>query len=119
LAFLGSSDHALKERTVIEINVKIAAAYHRKGQAVDAARHFDRAFRMFDGLVAKGADDPYTRYYIAQAHALTGNLDAAFDSLERVAVRLPALTAARMRRDTDLGTLKDDPRFHAILNHAT
>ncbi len=65
-----SSDHALKERTSIEITMKIGAAYHRMGRAEEAARYFDRALKVFDARVAKGADDPYTRYYIACLLAL-------------------------------------------------
>ena len=114
LSFVESSDHALKERTAIEINIKMGAAHHRKGNAADARRHFDRAVKKFDSLVAKGADDPFTRYYVACVHALTGAADRAFDSLERVGARFPALTAARMHRDPDLDTLRQDPRFEAL-----
>ena len=64
---------------------------------------------MFDSLIAKGADDPFTRYYIAGLHALSGDADRAFDSLQRVAERLPALTAARVRRDPDLGVAARRP----------
>jgi tetratricopeptide (TPR) repeat protein/predicted Ser/Thr protein kinase len=115
LAFVASTDHALKERTVIEINVKIGAAHHREGRTERAAAHFDRAVRMFDGLVARGADDPFTRYYVACAHALSDDAGRALDSLERVAARLPALTAARMRRDPDLDSLRGDARFVALV----
>jgi eukaryotic-like serine/threonine-protein kinase len=115
LSFVASSDHALKDRTAIEINVKMGAAYHRQGHSVEAKRHFDRALKMFDSLIAKGADDPFTRYYLVVVHALTGALDRAFDFLERVAVRLPALTVARMRRDPDLDGLRDDSRFIALI----
>ena len=114
LSFVASSDHALKERTAIELNVKMGAAYHRQGRSSEATRHFERARKMFDSLVAKGADDPFTRYYIACLFALTGDADRAFDSLERVAARLPALTAERMRRDPDLESLREDRRFAAI-----
>jgi adenylate cyclase len=116
LAFVTSSDHALKERTVIEINAKMGAAHHRQGRTERAAAHFARAVRMFDGLVARGADEPFTRYYIGCVHALSGDVDRAFDSLDRVAERLPALTAARMRRDPDLDALRGDPRFVALLS---
>ena len=114
LAFIGSSDHALRDRTLLELNVKIGAAYHRQGRAGDAERHFDRALEAFDARVATGADDPFTRYYIACLHALRGDADRALDSLERVARSLPALTAARARVDVDLASLRDDPRFRAI-----
>ncbi len=52
--------------------MKIGAAYHRMGKAEEAARFFDRALKSFDARVAKGADDPYTRYYIACLLALRG-----------------------------------------------
>ncbi|MGH9371383.1 MAG: tetratricopeptide repeat protein, partial [Vicinamibacterales bacterium] len=116
LSFVASSDHALKDRTAIELNVKMGAAHHRQGRSTEAARHFQRAVKMFDSLVAKGADDPATRYYIAVVHAMAGDSDRAFNSLERVATRLPALTVARMRRDPDLDTLRSDPRFDALIN---
>jgi serine/threonine protein kinase/tetratricopeptide (TPR) repeat protein len=116
LAFVASSDHALKERTSIEITMKIGAAYHRMGKAEEAARYFDRALKAFDARVAKGADDPYTRYYIACLLALRGDDERALDVLERVYASLPALTAARARRDPDLDNLRGRPRFEAITN---
>jgi tetratricopeptide (TPR) repeat protein/predicted Ser/Thr protein kinase len=115
LSFVGSSDHALKDRTAIEITVKMGAAYHRLGSKADASRHFRRASKLFDALIAKGADDPFTRYYIACLHALTGAGDQALESLERVGAKLPALTAARMRRDPDLDPLRGSPRFQALV----
>jgi non-specific serine/threonine protein kinase len=114
LAMIVASDHALRERTTIELNVKLGAAYHRSGRAAEAAQYFDRALRLFDALVGKGADDPFTRYYITCVHALRGDTERALDSLERVAAKLPALTAARIRRDPDLESLRDEPRFQAL-----
>jgi tetratricopeptide (TPR) repeat protein len=116
MAFVGSSDHALKERTAIELNIKLGAAYHRLGRAADATRFFDRASKTFDARVARGGDDPFTRYYLASAYALRGDDERALDSLERVAKSLPALTAARVRRDPDLESLRGDPRFLSIMN---
>jgi tetratricopeptide (TPR) repeat protein len=114
LAFIGSGDHALRERTLIELNVKIGAAYLRQGLGDEADRHFTRALKAFDSRVATGADDPFTRYYLACLHALRGDADRAIESLERCAKKLPALTAARARRDVDLQSLRDTPRFQAI-----
>ncbi len=114
LAFIGAGDHALRERTLLELNVKIGAAYLRLGRRDDAERHFARALKSFDARVANGADDPFTRYYIATAHALRGDADRALESLERVAQALPKLTAARARVDVDLESLRDDPRFAAL-----
>lgn len=115
LAFVSSSDHALKERSGIELNAKLGAAYLRLGKHEDASRFLDRAVKSFDSRVAKGADDPFTRYYIAGVHSLRGDKQRALDFLERVAKALPALTAARLRRDPDFDTLRDDDRFRALL----
>lgn len=114
LAFINSSDHALRERTNIELGVRIGAAYHRQGLGEDAERHFGRALKAFEARVGRGADDPATRYYIAVLHALRGDTDRALDSLARVAVLQPALTRARAIRDTDLESLRPDPRFQEI-----
>jgi non-specific serine/threonine protein kinase len=114
LAFIGSGDHALRERTMIELNVKIGAVYLRQGREDDAKRHFERALRAFDSRVATGADDPFTRYYIACLHALRGDADRALDSLERVAKKFPKLTATRAGKDFDLQSLRGHARFDAI-----
>jgi tetratricopeptide (TPR) repeat protein len=116
MAFVSSGDHALRERTHIELNVKIGSVYHRQGKPDDAARHFDRALRAFDARVARGADDPFTRYYIACVLALRGENDRAIDALQRVAHSYPELTAARAVRDPDLASLHDLPAFQELIH---
>ena len=115
LAFIATSDHALRDRTLIELNVKLGSTYQHLGRTKEAGIHFERALKSFATLVAKGADDPFTRYYIAALYALRGEPDAALDSLQRVARKLPALTAARVTRDPDLAALRDLPAFQAIV----
>jgi serine/threonine protein kinase/tetratricopeptide (TPR) repeat protein len=114
LAFIGAGDHALRDRTLLELNVKMGAVHLRQGRPDEADRYFRRALKSFDSRVANGADDPFTRYYVAGLHALRGDRERALDSLERVAESLPELTAARARVDVDLASLRDDPRFRAI-----
>ena len=114
MAFIGAGDHALRDRTLLELNVKVGAVYLRQGRQEDAERHFGRALKSFDSRVANGADDPFTRYYIACLHALRGDRDRALDSLELVAKKLPKLTAARARADVDLASLREEPRFLAL-----
>ena len=115
MAFIGAGDHALRDRTLLELNVKIGAAYLRQGRTEDAERHFTRALKSFDSRVANGADDPFTRYYVACLHALRGDREHALDSLERVAKRLPKLTASRARVDIDLESLRNEPRFQTLI----
>ena len=115
LAFINSSDHALRERTNIEINVRVGAVYHRMGRSEDASRHFGRALKAFEARVSRGADDPATRYYIATVLAMQGETDQALESLARVARLQPALTRARVARDRDLETLRADPRFDDLV----
>ena len=115
LVFIGASDHALRERTFIELNVKIGATYLREGNREDAERYFARALKSYEARVATGADDPFTRYYIADLQALRGDTGRALDALESTARNLPALTAARARVDPDLQSLADEPRFRALV----
>jgi hypothetical protein len=62
-----------------------------------------------------GAADAMSPYYAAGAHALRGERDAALACLERAAAGRPRLTAARAALEPALETLRDDPRFQAIL----
>jgi hypothetical protein len=48
-------------------------------------------------------------------YALRGDADKALESLERVSARFPELTAARMRRDPDLESLRDHPRWAPLV----
>ena len=94
MAFLQTSDHALKERSLIELDVKLGAAYQRAGRMESAKQHFDRALKTFEARVAKGADDPFTRYYIADLHALRGDRRSRL-RLARARLRRPARTHGR------------------------
>jgi serine/threonine protein kinase/tetratricopeptide (TPR) repeat protein len=114
LMFLSSSDHALKERTLIELHQKLGAAYLRSGDVDEARRQFKAAVKSYDDRVAKGADDPATKYYVACLWALKGDPDRAIRYLGETAAVLPALTRRRARTDPDLESLKDDPRFVAL-----
>jgi len=115
LAFLSSSDHALRARTSIELHQKLGAALLRMGARARAERHFELALRAHAHRVAEGADDPATRYYVAAAHALRGDAARALDSLERSSERLAALNRARAPLDPDFESLRDEPRFQALV----
>jgi non-specific serine/threonine protein kinase len=116
LAFVSSSDHALRERMTIEVAQKLGAAWLRKGGRDAAERYFDLALRSFKARVGRGADDPYTRYYIAALHALNGDPDLAFESLERSFASLGAPNRVRAPLDPDFESLRGDPRFQALVD---
>jgi tetratricopeptide (TPR) repeat protein len=115
LEFLSSSDHALRERSLVELNQKLGAAYLRKGMDELAERHFKLALKKFDERLARGAEDPYTKYYIACLHALRGDADQAIKYLEETFVHLRALNTVRARTDPDFDRIKDDPRFRQLI----
>lgn len=110
-AFLATTDHALRERTLIELNQKMGAAHLRLGN-IDEARHrLDAAIAAHDERRAQGADEPFTTYYIAVAHALRGDAEAAVRLLKQTFTTLGALTRWRARHDPDFDGIRDTPAF--------
>ena len=106
LAFLSASDHVLKDRSLIELHEKLGAAYLRLGQPADAERHLTIAIRSFEDRLARGADDPATKYYAAIALALRGDTDRAVKYLEETWPRTGALNRLRVARDPDLESVR-------------
>ena len=111
LDLLTVSDHLLRERTTIEIQQKLGAAYRRKGSVAPAAEHEGYALRAFAARLASGLDEPYTRYYIASLHALRGEAEPAREHLESPLTQLTAFTKWRVVRDPDFDPVKDHPLF--------
>jgi TolB-like protein/Flp pilus assembly protein TadD len=107
LAFLGASDHALRERTQIELHQKLSAAFHRKGDEASARTHADRAVGQFHQRVAAGADDPSTRYYLGALFALQGDVAAALSHLQYPLRVLGPLTRWRLASDPDFDPVRD------------
>ncbi|MFH0912011.1 MAG: hypothetical protein V1918_10970 [Planctomycetota bacterium] len=61
-------------------------------------------------ISARSPDDPVARYNLACSQALTGNCEAALESL-RKAQALGYEDREHMARDEDLSALHPDPRF--------
>lgn len=112
--FLVSTDHALRERTIIELEQKTGAAYLRKGNAEEAERHFKRALKKFEERLSTGADDPFTSYYIACLHALRGDEDRALKHFEKSLSRIGPIIAIRGRLEPDLESLRSNARFQEL-----
>ncbi len=114
LAFLAVSDHALRERTTIELWQKLGAAYLRMGEPAKAEGYLALAVRAFESRLRRGLADPFTEYYMACAFALRGDREQAWRWFAASSRRLPALNAVRARVDPDLALVRDDPRFASL-----
>lgn len=115
LAFVGSHDHALRERVTIEVQQKLSAAWWRKGDREKADHFFTRAVQGFNARVARGADDPFTKYYIASLHALREDVDAAVRLLADSMQALPALNRRRAILDPDFDPIRGNREFIAVM----
>jgi serine/threonine-protein kinase len=117
LDFLTRVDHALRSRIVVELNVRLGASSLALGETRKGRAMLDVAIEAFDRRVRLGADEPFTRYYAAAAHALKGDADTALVFLERAAAERPDLTLARARIEPEFEGLRQDPRFQRLLGH--
>ena len=112
---LEPSSHALKDRSLIELNYKIGAALKRKGEHDQAEYHFARALKAFEKRLARGADDPFTKYYMSALCALRGDVERSVRYLGESLEHLPALNRTRAKVDPDFDGIRDDPRLRAAL----
>jgi tetratricopeptide (TPR) repeat protein len=106
LELLSVGEHLLRERTSIELQQKLGAAYRRQGDVETAGRHESAAIRLFDARFATGADDPATRYYMAVMYGLRGEAEAAQRHLDVPLKALPAFTRWRVPRDPDFDPVR-------------
>lgn len=115
LGFLQRVDHALKERTVIELHVRMGSALLKLDQPIPAQAELQAAIDGFEERLAVGADEPYTRYYVAAAYALLGQSERALDALEKAAAMRRSYTVERARIDPDFEGLRGEKRFEALM----
>ena len=113
------SDHALRERATIELCQKLAAALARAGDSDGADAFFKRATRAFDQRLSTGADDPFTRYYLASLHAFRGDADTAWHHLQVALAGRPAFIKWRVQRDPDFSAVLGDQRFRSLSDGST
>jgi tetratricopeptide (TPR) repeat protein len=107
LEYLTSSDHALRERTLIELHQKLSALHDARGDKVEAVRFGDLAVDALERRVAAGSDDPATRYYVAAVFARRGDVDQTLKHLALPLSRLPQFTHWRVPRDIDFRLVLD------------
>ena len=107
LEMISVGDHLLRERTSIELQQKLGAAYRRREDVPTAEAHEAEALRLFETRLAAGADDPFTRYYIAALYAMRGDGSAASEHLQHPLTKLPAFTRWRVPRDPDFDLVRE------------
>jgi serine/threonine protein kinase/tetratricopeptide (TPR) repeat protein len=115
LEFLKSSDHALRDRSLTELEEKLGAAYLRKGMTEEADQHFKSAVKRFEQRLGKGSDDPFTKYYIACLYSLKGDADRALKYLGESLGPLKEINTLRAKSDPDFENLREDSRFHELI----
>jgi tetratricopeptide (TPR) repeat protein len=113
--FLARTDHALRNRILVELNARLGSAYLQLGEKHKAYAVFSIALESFDRRVRLGADDAFTRYYAAAVHALRGDAEPALAFLERAISLQRAFTVARARIEPEFDGLRDDPRFQRLV----
>ncbi len=107
LEYLNSSDHALRERTLIELHQKLSALHDARGDRDQAVRFGDLAIESLERRVAAGSDDPATRYYVAAVFARRGDVEQTLKHLSLPLSRLPQFTRWRLPRDVDFRLVLD------------
>ncbi|HET7293505.1 MAG TPA: protein kinase [Vicinamibacteria bacterium] len=117
-AFLEHVDHALRSRTVVELHMRLAGSLRALGRENEARAALETAVSAFEVRLRVGADDPFTRYYAAAAHAMRDETDEAIGALEKAAARRRAFTVARARIEPEWESLRDDERFLRLLGPA-
>ena len=97
-----------------EARVELAYAYLRRGSVEDLANSIEVA-----EAAARRVPDRWEAYYHkACALAAAGQQEAALGALREASERDAASTATRAVDDPDLGSIRSNPRFDAIIRAA-
>ncbi len=75
----------------------------------------DRAREWISRALAIDPDDPLTQYNVACGYTTLGDIDAAFDLLERSLPRAGPELAQWVKHDSDFDPLRSHPRYQKIL----
>jgi tetratricopeptide (TPR) repeat protein len=118
IEFVKSVEHALRGRIFIELHQRLGEAHLRLGEEATGRAALDLALEAYERRMRTAPEDPASPYYAACARALRGEAPAALTCLERAASKRLRLTAARAAIEPALGSLRDEPRFRALLARA-
>ncbi len=102
-------------KAVLEADPRNVAALHMLGQALTRAGRHQEALEADLKLAVLRPDDPVVFYNLACSYAQLGNLDAAFEAINR-AFDLGYKDYPHLLRDPDLKNLREDHRFKKLLD---
>ena len=94
--------------------MKLCAAHQSLNQTAEADHHFAEAVAGFEQRLARGADDPSTKYYIATPYGLRGDVERAVRYLRESITTMPELNRSRASADPDFDPIRDNPAFAAV-----
>jgi adenylate cyclase len=83
--------------------------------ALNAVGEFDRAKEWSSRALAIDPDDILTQYNVACIYALQGQIEPAFDLLERLLPHANHETRAWIKHDSDFDSLRNHPRYQKVL----
>jgi len=90
------------------------AAYLGAGALLELGET-DRAKEWLSRAIATDPDDILTQYNVACTYTLLGDLDAAFELLERLLPRANHETKSWIKLDSDFDALRSHPRYQKVL----
>ena len=96
-----------KDPNFVDALIPLAEAYTRK-------KLYAKGLRIDKRLARLCKDDPVVHYNLACSLALIGKKDEAFSALRR-AIKLGYDDFDYLKRDSDLRSLRDDPRFKKLV----
>jgi tetratricopeptide (TPR) repeat protein len=110
-----STDHAERNRILLELEERFAAVFWRLGRGEESDRHFRQAS---DAFAREGAGHPLgalDRYGLGALLALRGETDRAWACLSEAAAALPSFITLLLERDPDCESLRDESRVRERL----
>lgn len=87
------------------------------GNIYTATGRYEEGLKLDQRLVKLRPEDPLAHYNLACSYSLLGNLDAAFEALEK-AVALGYKDLEHLQKDRDLNNLREDVRYQELLDRA-
>jgi Flp pilus assembly protein TadD len=108
---------AAKFEAIAAANPKDGHAVMMQGYALHAAGRLDEALAVHERAAQFPEVRPVALYNAACVHALKGETDKAFATLDE-SIKAGFSSADHMKKDDDLKSLRSDPRFDTALKAA-